>query len=170
MWAWLKPVLDSVLSSVLAAAMQWWRQEQAEAAKSRAAARKQQLRSVKRGLEAQAAMAKKALQARRQVPASGKAWNAKAAPLIACLLLTGCARFQTFSEPLMPVPMLIDRPTFDDESPFTEREQALADYAAGLESTLWAVRAYAIERNQENGYPVTAEQEQWLNYYQEYYP
>ena len=49
--------------------------------------------------------------------------------------------------------------------PFNEREQALASYATQLEAANAEARAWAIEQNQQQGYPVTAEDAEWLQQY-----
>ena len=161
MWGWLKPIFDSLFSSVIAAFTDWWRQEEAEAAQSKAEARQAQLESVREGLEVQATMARKALEAGKATPTSGAAWNA-ASLLLACLCLQGCFRFYVYARPYQPVPPLVERPVLADESPFTEREQALASYATQLEAATAEARAWAIEQNQQQGYPVTPEDAAWL--------
>lgn len=162
MWGWLKPVFDSLFASILAAITAWYRQEEAEAAKSQAMARKAQLEATKAGLEAQAAMHRAVLDARGKVPQSGAQWN-RMLPLLTVLLLSaGCFRHEVFIHPVVPVPPAIERPTLADTSAFSPREQTLANYATGLESSLSAARAYAIEQNLTNGYFVSTEDAAWF--------
>jgi len=159
-WGWLKPIFDSLFSSVITAFTSWLRQEQAEAAKAEARAREAQLNSVREGLQIQADMAKAALEAR--APTTGAGWNERLLLLAAGLSLTGCIRFHVYTTPYAPVPPLVPAPLLTDESPFNDREQALADYAVRLRAVVDAVRVYAIEQNERQGYPVSSADAEWL--------
>ena len=167
MWGWLKPVFDSLFTSILASITAWYRQEEAEAAKSQAMARKAQLEATKAGLEAQAAMHRAVLDARGKVPQSGAQWNSMLLLLTVLLLSTGCFRHEVFIHPLVPVPPAVERPVLDDTSAFSLREQTLALYATELSSSLSAARAYAIEQNLTNGYFVDPEDAAWLAAYKD---
>jgi hypothetical protein len=159
MSGWVKTIFESLFSSIAAAIAGWMRQEQAEAAKAEAKAREAQLDSVREGLRVQAEIAREVVEA--QAPTTGAGWNAGLL-LLVCLSLSGCFRFHVYSRPYQPVPPLVERPHLADESPFNDREQALASYAVQLEAALHALRAWAIEQNEQQGYPVSAEDAQWL--------
>ncbi|NEN87924.1 MAG: hypothetical protein F6K48_02980 [Okeania sp. SIO3H1] len=161
MWGWLKAISEGFLNALVT----WWKAEEGEAAKSQAKAVEKQLESVKEGMKIQAEMAEKVLKA--EAPTSGAAWN-KLLLILACIpLLSGCGlfRFHVYNRPYVPVPPQVEKPTLGDESPFNEREQVLASYAIKMREAVNAARAYAIESNSEQGYPVSPEDEKWLAEY-----
>lgn len=166
MWGWLKALGEGIFNSIIGALTDWWAHEEAEAAKSQAKARDKQLESVKTGMQVQAEMARKTAAAATSAPKSGAGWNA-APLLLACLLLQGCGlfRFEVYTHPYQPVPPRVDRPVLEDESPFNDREQVLATYATSLEAALNEARAYSIEQNQAQGYPVDPADAEWLAAY-----
>ncbi len=161
--SWVASILRVLSDSVLQALMDWWKAEEAEAAKSAAKAREQQLRSVREGLARESEIAERILQT--PAPASGKDWNKSALLLLLWILilpLAGCFRHYIVQEPYYPVPPLPERPVLVDLSPFNEREQQLATYAAALEQVVIEIRISAIRANSENDYPVSAEDAAWF--------
>src|SRR6056297_715830 len=127
----LGTLIKSIMSSIIAAITQRWDREQAEADRAAAKARQWQLEQARDHVRVQAAMA--ATVQKTTAPTSGGAWNA-APLLLACLSLVGCFRHYTPVVQPFPVAVLIERPVLKDESPFSEREQQLATYAARLEA------------------------------------
>jgi hypothetical protein len=160
---WLKALAESLFSSLFQSIAAWWKEEQAAAAASAAKAREAQLNSVREGMAVQAEIARKTVEAAQKAPATGAGWNAGLL-LLLCCLLSGCFRFHVYASPYQPVPPHVPRPVLD-ESPFSEREQALVSYAVQLEAALHAVRAYAIAKNQDQGYPVDPADLEWLKLY-----
>lgn len=169
MWGWLKALSEGVLTALASAISDWWRAEEAEAAKSKAKAIEHQLDSVKEGLAIQAEMARKTAEASSSTPSSGAGWNAsRVVPVILLgIFLQGCGLFRiyVYTEPYQPVPPAVERPVLEDESAFNPREQVLAGYASELEAALAEARAYAIEQNQQQGYPVDPADAEWLRAY-----
>ena len=74
--------------------------------------------------------------------------------LLLVLPLGGCFRFYVYTEPYRPVPPEIQRPTLPDpDTPFSERETLLVQYATQLEAVLREVRRQAMDANTKNGFP-----------------
>lgn len=159
MWGWLKPILDSVLSNVIAAVVSWVKAEEAESAKWAAESRKSMLESMREGLAKERAL-KEAVEASKvNAPTSASSWNARLVLLLAPFLLSGCFRFYVYTQPYRPVPPEIPRPTLAEdtdgdgvEDPLTDREKVLVDYATQLETVVEGVRSDAIDSNTRNGY------------------
>lgn len=155
-------IVQNIVSSIIAAITQRWDREQAEADRAAAKAREWQLEQAREHLRVQAAMREKMEKA--DAPSSGAAWNAGRLIALA-LLLTGCFRHYVPVHTYIPVPPLPERPVLEDESPFNDREQALAGYAVRVETALAEARAFAIEQNLANGYAVEPADEAWLHAY-----
>lgn len=159
--SWVSSIVRVLFDSLAQAVMDWWKAEEAEAAKSAAKAREQQLRSVREGLAREADLAARILQT--STPTSGKDWNAARLLLLGLLVLplAGCFRHYIVQEPYYPVPPLPDRPVLIDLSPFNHREQQLASYASTLAQIIADIRLSALKANIENEYPVAAEDAAW---------
>lgn len=157
----MQAVLSAILQTVLRGIMDWWKGEQAEAAKWAAKTREQQLESIKTGKAKEREYVEALAEARANPAQSGAMWNKKLATaallLMIVLPLQGCFRFYSYTVPYRPVPPKIERPVLEDESPFNQREQKLAAYAGQLEVAYEKVRQEAIDSNEEHGYPAPEE-------------
>jgi len=148
-------ILSAIVKGLGQVIMDWWRAEQAESAKWAAKTRERQLISIKEGKKIEQDYVNTLQKARKNPARSGALWNAKVTILLLLcpFILCGCFRFHVYAAPYRPVPPKIERPILENESPFSEREQKLVNYASELETVYSKIRQEAIESNQKNGYP-----------------
>ena len=146
----------------------WFKQEQAASVEWAAEARKQQLESLKDGLEREKRLREEhIIDVEKSKDFTIDDWiNGKTLLLLPFVLVcSGCFRFYVYTKPYQPVPpALPERPEFVHDvdgdgvnDPVTEREMSIIRYAAIVEAAYNRLRQDIVRQNVEAGYPNTAE-------------
>lgn len=167
MW---ESIIKGVLGSFLSFFKDIWKEERAFADSYEARSSKEQLESIREGIQKEKEIAK---EVDKVEPVLSPAdWASRAILLAMLLPLLGCFRFHVFHAAYRPVPPAIGAPTIqpptegdltkqmdalrsEQEVPFSAREVSIFTYAAKLEKAYKLIRQDAIEANRDSGYPVT---------------
>jgi len=166
MW---EAIIKGVLGAVTSFFRDMWKEERAVADSYEARSSKEQLESIREGIQ-------KEREIKKQVEAVGAIlspsdWANRVILLALSLSLLGCFRFHVYHAAYRPIPPAIEAPNppaptegdltkqlealrTGQEVPFSTREVSIFTYAAKLEKAYNLLRNDAIEANRESGYPV----------------